>query len=297
MTDYICVNLNPTPCNDDITDLLAADLAAIGYDSFETSADGLAAYIKADDFDEDAVNQVIADFIMPARIEWTFHTVKGQDWNSQWEQESFTPIVVGGRCMIHSTAHTDLPAADYDIKINPRLAFGSGHHTTTRLIIGYLLDLAPQIQGKYLIDMGTGTAILAIMAAMLGARKVVGIEIDEAAYVNALENVALNGVEAEIIHGDAAALAAIEPAADLLLANINRNIVIADLPRYAAALAPGGLMILSGFYRADIEKVTAAAEAQGLRLLETRHEPTADSVAASSSSSADDWVALLLQKQ
>jgi len=186
--------------------------------------------------------------------------------------------------VVHSTLHTDVPVAEYDIKINPRLSFGSGHHTTTRLIIGYLLDYKELIRGKRLIDVGTGTGILSIMAALLGASQVTAIEIDRAAYENALENFGLNGVDISLIHSDASALRQIESDADILLANINRNVVIADLPLYASTLRPGATMILSGFYTSDIEMVKDAAAKQGLILSESRTEP------------GEDWVALLFNK-
>lgn len=284
MTDYICVSLRPETCSQDICDLLAADLAEVGFDSFETSDESLDAYIPASDFSEDTVNSVIAGFLMPVHIEWNSHPVKGEDWNAEWERNSFTPIVISGRCVVHSTLHTDVPAAEYDIKINPRLSFGSGHHTTTRLIIGYLLDYKELIRGKRLIDVGTGTGILSIMAALLGASQVTAIEIDRAAYENALENFELNGVDISLIHSDASALRQIESDADILLANINRNVVIADLPLYASTLRPGATMILSGFYTSDIEMVKDAAAKQGLILSESRTEP------------GENWVAILLEK-
>ncbi|MDE6783060.1 MAG: 50S ribosomal protein L11 methyltransferase, partial [Paramuribaculum sp.] len=171
--------------------------------------------------------------------------------------------------VIHSSFHTDIPRCRYDIVIDPKMAFGTGHHFTTRLILQRLLKA--DIEGKSMIDVGTGTAILAILAAMRGAAPVTGIEIDEGAYLNAIENVSLNHVDTAVslILGDASALAQIQYEADLLTANINRNVITADLSAYAKSVKSGGTVLLSGFYRADVAIVREAAEACGLTYVST----------------------------
>lgn len=263
MNDYIEARLDVTPCDEAATDVLAALLADRGYESFVPDEKGLTAYVKKELFSEDAFREVTADFPFEGTaVEVTWKVVEGRDWNSEWEKNYFQPIVVGDRCVIHSSFHTDIPVMPYDIVIDPKMAFGTGHHQTTSLIIGRLLDM--ELTGESLIDMGTGTGILAILAAMRGASPVTAIEIDPFAHVNAVENVALNHhPEINVILGDASALGNVEPA-DLFLANINRNIITADLPAYAARLRPGGTMLLSGFYEADIPVVMAAAEPLGL---------------------------------
>ena len=164
---------------------------------------------------------------------------------------------------IYSSFHTDVPEAEHRIVIDPKMAFGTGHHATTSQVIKAMLEL--DLRGKSVIDMGTGTGILAILAAQLGAAPVTGIEIDEFAYVNAVENVRLNGhPEIVLINGDASALAGVPPC-DVFIANINRNIITGDIDRYAKALKTGGTMLLSGFYVEDIPVVAAAAARHGLR--------------------------------
>lgn len=282
MNDYRELRIDINPCSEDGTDILAYLLAEIGFESFVPDTEGLTAYIAADKFDAHAVNTAIAQYPLPAALEITSKTIEGQDWNSEWEKNYFQPIVVGDRCVIHSSFHTDIPKAEYDIVIDPKMAFGTGHHATTSQVISALLDINLQLQT--VIDMGTGTGILAILAAMRGARHVWGIEIDEFAYTNALENIALNDVQQKVtlINGDASALKDC-PVADVFVANINRNIITADLPHYASRLAPGGTMILSGFYEHDIPVIMETAAVLGLA--ESRHTVL------------NDWCCLILKKE
>lgn len=208
------------------------------------------------------MKEVIDEFPFNCRIDYTHSVIEGRDWNEEWEKNYFQPIVIGNKCVVHSSFHTDIPAAEYDIVIDPKMAFGTGHHATTSLILEQLLER--DLNSKSVIDMGTGTGILALLAAMRGASPVTGIEIDPFAQVNAVENVALNNhPEIKIILGDAQALDEVEPA-DIFIANINRNVITGDIDRYARRLNEGGLMLLSGFYVEDIEVVENAAKAVGL---------------------------------
>lgn len=265
MNDYIELKLIPSPCNETITDVLAALLADEGYESFVPSADDLIAYIPVEKFSESRVASVLEQFPIPdVAISSQSKFVEGQDWNSEWEKNYFKPIVVADRCVIHSSFHTDVPEAEYDIVIDPKMAFGTGHHQTTSLILARLLDL--DLQGKHLIDVGTGTGVLAILAAMRGASRIDAIEIDGFAIVNAKETVERNNVNVNLIHGDASKLAEL-PEADYLLANINRNIIVADLPDYARAIKSGAIAIFSGFYVEDVDIIAEAAAKVGLKLL------------------------------
>lgn len=264
MNDYIEARINLAPCpGEDATDLLAAMLGDAGFESFLPDADGLTAYCPVALYDADAFKAILDEFpFADCSVTAETQLIEGRDWNEEWERNYFKPIVVGDRCVVHSSFHTDIPAADYDIVIDPKMAFGTGHHSTTALILTQLLEM--DLQGKSVIDMGTGTAILAILAAMRGAQPVTGVEIDPFAHTNAIENVALNGhSEIALILGDASALEAVAPA-DVFLANINRNVITADIAAYASRLNPGGTMLLSGFYTDDIPVVRQAAEAVGL---------------------------------
>lgn len=258
MNDYVEVRLDVTPCDENATDILAALLCEHDYESFVPDGAGLTAYVKKELFDQEVFRQVIAEFPFPATVDVKWDTVEGRDWNSEWEKNYFQPIVVDDKCVIHSSFHKDIPSLPYDIVIDPKMAFGTGHHQTTSLIIKRLLEMS--LEGKSVIDMGTGTGILAILAAMRGASRVEAIEIDEFAYLNAVDNVKINNhPEINVILGDASALSGIEPA-DIFIANINRNIITGDIASYAEALRDGGTMILSGFYDDDIPVIREAAE-------------------------------------
>ncbi len=262
MNDYVEVRFDIVPCSETATDILAAMLCEYDYESFVPDDKGVTAYVKSERYDEDAIMTVLADFPMPATVTWCKAVIEGQDWNSEWEKHYFKPIIVGDKCVIHSSFHKDIPALPYDIVIDPKMAFGTGHHATTSLIIEQLVDMP--LEGKSVIDMGTGTGILAILSAMRGAKEINAIEIDPVAHVNAIENVKINSVEQiNVILGDATSLDAVS-CADVFVANINRNIITADVAAYSKRLSTGGEMLLSGFYEEDIPVVLDVAEKEGL---------------------------------
>lgn len=263
MNDYTSLRLDITPCSDTATDIMAAILADAGYESFVPDDSGLTAYIRNELYTPEAVKEAIETFPLPdVRITASSEFIEGRDWNHEWEKNYFQPIVVADRCVIHSSFHTGYPACEYDIAIDPKMAFGTGHHATTSLIIGRLLE--EDLTGKSVTDMGTGTGILAILAAMRGASPVTAIEIDPAAEINARENVTSNGhPEIDVRLGDASLLPDV-PKADIFIANINRNIITADLHSYAAAMKLGATLLLSGFYEADIPVIMEVARPLGL---------------------------------
>lgn len=269
MNDYIELRICATPCSEEITDLLAAFLVDEGYESFIPDTEGLTAFVKSETFSAERVESVIENFPIPTNLSFKSNLVVGQDWNEEWEKNYFKPIVIAGKCVVHSTFHTDVPHAEYDIVIDPRMAFGTGHHSTTNLMMGYLIDI--DLRGKKVYDVGAGTAILSILAYKRGAGKVTGIEIDPPAWENAIDNIRLNNAEMDMLLGDAALLPSCEEA-DVLMANINRNIIVADLPRYTAAVKSGGTVLLSGFYEEDIPVVAEVATSLGLELKETRSD-------------------------
>lgn len=263
MNDYTEVRIEFSPCSETITDTAAALLADAGFESFVPDEKGLTAYIP-----KSCYNPALRDCLeaLPwtdISVSWSATEIEGQDWNHEWEKNYFKPIIVGDRCVIHSSFHTDIPVCEYDIVIDPKMAFGTGHHSTTSLILNRLLQM--DMSAKKVIDMGTGTGILSILAAMRGASEVTGVEIDEPAWENAVDNCRLNGVENIVmIHGDASSLAAIPYKADVFLANINRNVITHDIASYCASMAAGATILLSGFYEQDVKIVRDAAEATGL---------------------------------
>lgn len=262
MNDYTEVRLDLNPCSEIFTDILAAMLADAGYESFVPDSTGLTAYIRQQDFDDAVLDRIIRDFPMETAISPSHHVVEGQDWNAEWEKNYFKPIVIDNLCAIHSSFHKDVPKCKYDILIDPKMAFGTGHHATTTLILRRLLSM--DLSGLKVVDMGTGTGILAILADMKGAAHVDAVEIDEFAFENAKENLKLNGASHVDLHlGDATKLATIRDI-DLFIANINRNIITADMAAYADTLSPGAKVIFSGFYEEDIPVILEVAKTIGL---------------------------------
>lgn len=262
MNDYIEVRFDVEPCDATSTDVLAAMLCDVEFESFVPDESGLTAYVKRELYNEAAIADIVTSFPLQAQINWRAEVIEGQDWNSEWEKNYFQPIVVGDKCVIHSSFHTDIPKVEYDIVIDPKMAFGTGHHATTSLIIRQLLEMS--LDGLSVMDMGTGTGILAILSAMRGAEKVSAIEIDEFAYVNAVDNVKINGEpQINVMLGDASLLANEEPV-DVFIANINRNIITADIAEYAKTLKTGGIMLLSGFYEEDVEVIMSQARLHSL---------------------------------
>lgn len=262
MNDYIKATFTIDPVDEDRCDVLAALLAEAGFESFEQTGTGVVAYAPSGDYSDERVEEALGQFCFDSRVTWEHEFIEGRDWNEEWEKNYFTPMVIADRCVIHSTFHKDYPKMEYDIVIDPKMAFGTGHHETTCLMVEQILR--EDMRGKSVLDMGTGTGILAMLASKCGASHAVGIEIDEFAFQNTLENVKLNAVEnVEMLLGDASLL---KPTIqfDYVIANINRNIITADIDRYAMVLREGGIMLLSGFYESDIPVVMEAARPLGL---------------------------------
>lgn len=251
------------PCTETVNDVLASVLGDVGFESFVEQENGLTAYIQQALCHEEEIKAALADFPVPeTNITYTFVEAEDKDWNEEWEKNFFQPIIIGERCVIHSTFHQDVPQAEYDIVINPQMAFGTGHHETTSLIIGELLE--SELNGKSLLDMGCGTSILAILARMRGAAPCTAIDIDEWCVRNSIENIELNNVtDITVEEGDASALKGKGPF-DVVIANINRNILLNDMKQYAACMHPGSELYMSGFYIDDIPVIRAEAERNGL---------------------------------
>ena len=268
---YFEFTFRTQPCTETVNDVLAAILGEVGFESFVECEGGLTAYIQQTLCDENAIKIAITEFPLPdTDITYTYTEAEDKDWNEEWEKNFFQPIVIGDRCVIHSTFHNDVPQAEYDIVINPQMAFGTGHHETTSLIIGELLD--SDLQGKALLDMGCGTSILAILARMRGASPCTAIDIDEWCVRNSLENIELNGVDnIAVSQGDASSLKSKGPF-DMVIANINRNILLADMKHYIARMNPGAELLMSGFYIDDIPVIREEAERNGLHFVHHREK-------------------------
>lgn len=267
MNDYTKVKFAVTPNEEMATDVLAALLAEIGFESFVPEDEGMSAYVPQALYNEENIANVVAEFpIEGFEITYDCQFIEGEDWNAQWEKNYFQPIVLGEDCVIHSTFHTDVPKARYDILIDPKMAFGTGYHQTTCHMLRAIL--ASDMSGKSVLDMGCGTALLAILARKHGAEKVVAIDIDEFAYENAKENVALNGTpDIEVRLGGADAIKESD-SFDYVIANINRNILLMDMVNYVRCMHSGSQIFISGFYTEDMEVLKEEAARHGLRYLD-----------------------------
>ena len=265
----------------DCRDLLAAMAGEAGFESFEETEDGLCGYVQRRLLDEDKLKELLAAFpIEGVKVDYSLSEVEDKDWNEQWEKAGFEPIVVGGRCVIHDTKHSldsiELPQETpslpiIDITIEAKQAFGTGTHETTRLIVNQLLEL--DLEGKSVLDCGCGTGILGIVASKLGAKSVVGYDIDEWSVKNARHNALLNNVEnMEVLEGNHSVLTHVSGVFDVVLANINRNVLMADMAAIRDVMSHEGILILSGFYGEDGIMIAEKAGSLGLSLTVTKSE-------------------------
>ena len=268
---YIEVSFTVSPLSETANDIIAALAMEQGFESFVESPDGTTGYVPAHLYDEEALQAILADFPMEdITITFTAEEMEDKDWNEEWEKNFFQPIVIGDRCCIHSTFHKDTPQTEYEILINPQMAFGTGHHETTSSIICELLDA--DLEGKSVLDMGCGTSILAILASMRGANTVTAIDIDDWCVNNSRDNIELNGIHnIKVELGDASLLEGREPF-DVIIANINRNILLADMDRYAACMQKGSELFMSGFYVQDIPAIREKAESLGMTFVHHREK-------------------------
>ena len=233
------------------TDILLAELNELGFESFLETTEGLLAYIPKSKWEDSALNTVRVLRNPEFQIDYVYKEIETQNWNQEWES-SFEPIILGHHCAVRAPFHPK-PDVKYDIVITPKMSFGTGHHETTHMMLQFVLK--NEIQGKSVLDMGCGTGVLAILASMRGAARVDAIDIDPWSYLNAQENVKLNNQEhISVIEGDVGLLK--DEKYDIILANINRNTLIEDIPHYVAHLKRGGILLLSGFYKGDLPSIS-----------------------------------------
>lgn len=258
-------------------EILIAQLSAIGFESFVETTNGVIAYILKPNWNSDILSEVGVLQSGEFKITYSHKELEPQNWNIEWEQ-NFNPIVVDQRCAVRAPFHSAF-SVEFDIIIEPKMSFGTGHHETTYLMIQFLLQ--NDLEGFKVLDMGCGTGILAILASLKGAKQVDAIDIDQWCYLNTLENIEVNNCQhINVKHGDVNTIKGCNY--DLILANINRNILISDIPKYANCLPSGGTLFLSGFYNKDVALIQNKGDLNGLNLIEQKER--------------NDWVALKFQK-
>jgi ribosomal protein L11 methyltransferase len=262
--DFIEVTLQVNP---DFADILTAELGELGFDAFVDTENGFSAYIDEDKFSQTALEETLERYSGLTQISYTTQKIERQNWNEEWER-NFEPLFIGDQVSVRASFHEKPEAAKYDIVINPKMSFGTGHHETTTLMIEN--QLALDHQGKRVLDMGCGTGILAIMAGELGASEIVAVEIEDWTVENARENAAINNyTQIDVRLGGAETIAGDQPY-DIVLANINRNVLLDDMPAYTDVLKSGGTLLLSGFYTEDLPILQSRAEALGLSYISHR---------------------------
>lgn len=257
--DYLEVIVRLEPFTEEGAGILMAELSDLPFDSFVTEDPFLKCYIQTEQYRPSDVKTVLSGY--PFAASFTAAPVQGQNWNKAWES-SFQPIVVDGKVTIKAPFNTDVPRTRYNIWIDPQMAFGTGYHHTTFMMMQRMLAIP--MRGLSVCDMGCGTAILAILSAKMGAGKVFAVDIDAVAAQSAWGNCRWNrvGTRVQVACGDASLLQL--SSYDVLLANIHRNIILEDLPTYSRSLRRGGHLLLSGFYDADAAAISAAAVSSGL---------------------------------
>lgn len=280
---YKEVIFNIQPYAEAYSDILSAILAEIGFESFIPSENGLTAYIQKDQADIEKLGKTINEFpIQGVYINYEILDAEYKDWNEVWEEEGFHPIIIDDRIVIHDVKHSDVPNLPYDIVISPKLAFGTGSHQTTRLILRELLRL--DLKGKKVIDAGTGTGILSIMCIKKGAAEVFAYDIDEWSVENTKDNLLLNAIHNEVrVELEDSSVLDKTDNADLILANINRNILLNDIESFALKLVAKGLLLISGFYTDDASLLIEAANKHGLQFVKKECD--------------ENWCMLLFEKQ
>lgn len=252
-------------------DVFASLLADFGFDSFmDGETDNiLLCYAKKEQFDAEKVHELLKNSDFPVAVDYQIAEVENQNWNALWES-NYAPVLIEERCYIRAPFHEARPASEYEIVIEPKMSFGTAHHETTSLMIAHLLD--EPLTGKRVLDMGAGTGVLAILAHKKGAQRIVAIDNDEWAYENNIENNERNdATEIEVRLGEAPAIG--DDTFDVIIANINRNVLVNDIPAYAKALNINGILFLSGFYQGeDLDIIKAKCAENGLQFVSVKEK-------------------------
>jgi ribosomal protein L11 methyltransferase len=247
-------------------EILIAELGKAGFESFAETNEAVEAYIPSVNFTPEMLDSEALQHNEFFNFQYSSESVPDQNWNEVWEQNYFEPLMIAEQCLVRAPFHETYPTARYEILINPKMAFGTGNHETTYLMIKAMLEIA--MKDSIVLDMGCGSGILSILAALKGALEITAIDIDAWSYQNATENAELNHAGNILVRqGDASLLS--DQQFDLILANIQRNILLQDMPSYLGVLKPEGLLVMSGFYVTDLKAIEEKAASLGLKLRST----------------------------
>ena len=257
--NYTQIRFKLTPDNQENREILVAVLSDLAFESFDETEEQVLGYVPGETFDFVEMNEITS--ALPFSVETETEMIPDQNWNEVWEKNYFKPLLIGGRCLVRAPFHTEYQPAEFELVIEPKMAFGTGNHETTTLVAEQILDM--DLAGKTVLDMGCGTGILGMLASLKGAKSITAIDIDTWSFESTVENARLNNIfnlEAKL--GDASLLGS--ETYEIIFANIHKNVIINDLPVYESVLQPGGKIYLSGFYTQDMPDVKAKAESLGL---------------------------------
>ncbi len=267
--NYIELTCQLSPYSSENAEIIIAFLSQSGFESFSDEAPVVKAWIPENLFNLDVQDFVQNLQIDNIKIDIKHRLIKEQNWNETWEKNYFEPILIADKCIIRSTFHKNTPKLKYEILIDPKMSFGTGHHETTFLMMEEILDI--DVQGKTILDMGCGTGILAILSAQKGAKEICAVDIDKWSYNNTLENLQLNAIKnVHVELGDKNIIG--QKFFNIIYANINKNVLLQDIPDYAAHIHQGGKLLLSGFYTSDFEDINKVATNSGLQLSNKREK-------------------------
>lgn len=265
-------------CSPEFSEMLLAELAEANFDTFLENENGFEAYVEGEGYDKTLVDAILKKYQALTSVEFSFSQIQKRNWNEEWEK-SYSPIVVDDKCLIRASFHHADKKYPYEIVITPKMSFGTGHHQTTYLMVKNMLNI--DHRGKRVMDAGCGTAILSIMASKLGAREVEAFDIDEWSIENGNENTAINHCDNITIQQGKITEVSLSGSFDIILANINKNVLLDEMKLYASYLNAGGFLLLSGFFTLDIPDLLAEA---------SRH-----SLTEVSRDERDTWACLLLR--
>lgn len=274
--DFIQINVH---CDPPFREILIAEMGELDFETFMDTEVGFEAYIQEEIFSHPALQTLFNRYRKQTRIWYELKKIPKENWNEEWEK-NYDPIAVGDQIYVRATFHEAKPDVPYEIIINPQMSFGTGHHETTHQLLALQLDV--DHKGKKVLDVGSGTGILAIMAAKLGAKSVAATDIDDWCIENALENFGLNNIEAEFVKQGTIHELGLKDQYEIILANINTHVLLDEMAEYNKLLADKGHLFLSGFYEMDKPQILALATELGLKEVKSTTEK--------------NWVALLLEK-